>query len=644
MLDDIVDMVDAPACFAHSQAPLPGESLLGFVARNCEVHGITKVAAALRPTDLEGEVTEWLPTAHVDKVDALARLFATTPDEVVSRMYPPVRLPDGRSGGHVAFFGAPIRKDLIQFQRRRVSPSSLARSPHHRAVWDLRVFSFCQESREALISECPRCRSPLGWRWTEGVDRCERCGEDLSRTPGTPITCQDWDALDFACDLVHHDPDRRERARASVPTQLSALDAADLFEMIFELACVSLTGTDRRLYRPRFDEDYGRFTPDVLAKAGRLLLGWPSSMHAFADDLRRLSSSRPGFWGALKELAPLVVASRRTTISPAARHILQDFVRADVARDGSALRRAHRRDDDLMTVSEAYETFGFSKATLKRLRGLGLIAATFNPDADRSIVLVSRREMARMADEQRDVISRIDVAAALGIDYLAVQRLAEAGLLRAVSPPVAALLVGDHYRRSSVVALCDRLKATSGDGDEVTSDKVTLAKAAAGLTTKIVPWVGIVSAILSGALRVVRVTSPADGSVALRLGVCPAHLEGLVRELPEEVLPEYGDRRINTHEAAAILAVPAPVITYLTQGGHLPATGDAWFRLKATDVLAFHAKHVSNQEVARRSGKPGRLVVPALQALGVGVFSPDPAGKTRFWDRQKAENALNLHA
>ena len=46
----------------------------------------------------------------------------------------------------------------------------------------------------------------------------------------------------------------------------------------------------------------------------------------------------------------------------------------------------------------------------------------------------------------------------------------------------------------------------------------------------------------------------------------------------------------------------------------------------------------------RRSGKPGRLVIPALQALGVGVSSPDPAGKTRFWNRQAAETLFDLPA
>lgn len=642
MFDDLLDATEVAPCFAHSKPPIAGESLLGFVARNCEVHGISKVAAALRPAGLEGNVTEYLATAHADKAQAIAALFATTEAEVRSRMYLPVTMADDRPGGYIDFHGIPLRRDLLQFQCRRISPAGLRTSAHHRAVWDVHVFPFCPDAREMLISTCPTCDGVLGWRWTHGIGCCEGCGEDLTRVEGTPVTCADIEALGFVCGLIHPDAARRGQARAMVPGMLSPLSNGDLFEMAIQLACVVLTGGGRRLFRPRTAADFLRFMPDVLAKAGRLLLGWPDSMHAFADDLRAQAGSRPGYWGALKDLAPLVVvASRRETLAPLSRRLLRDMIRDDVGRAGSALRRTHRRTEDLMTVSEAYEQFGFSKATLRKLRNRGLIQATFNAQAERSIVLVRRDEIARMAREQEDVISRIDVSRALGVDHLAVGRLADAGLLQAVSPAIAALLVGDHYRRSSMDALADRLLAKADPEVAGTMAVVPLAKAAAELTQRVVPWVGLTSAVLSGDLAVRMVQTEAGRPVTERLGVAQSvGLRTLIASLDEETLPDYGDGRMNTHEAAAILGVPASVMTHLTQGGHLPATDDASYRLQAADVIAFHATYVSNQEVARRSGRPGRQIVPELLTARVPVFSPDPAGKTRFWDRRAAEAAM----
>ena len=642
MTHDLYHVGDASPCFAFSKPPIGDESLMGFVARNCEVHGITKVAAALRPVGFWSESPTYLATAHADKAEALGHLFMTTTDEVVRRMYLPVTVADVRHGEHVAFFGTPLRKDLLQFRRRRFSPSSLARSAHHRAAWDIRVFSFCQDSREHLISSCPVCGGALGWRWTYGIGRCDHCGRELSEMPGAPIACDDLEALDFVCDLVHPLVDRRDRARALVPVALSALSLLDLFELVFELACVAVTDADAvAQFRPQVEADYDRLTPQVLAQAGRALMGWPGSMHAFADGVRADAGSRPGFWGATKELGPLVVASRRDSISPPAKKLLRDFIRDDVSRAGMGLRRSHRVADDLITVTDAYKEFQFSKATLRKLRDKGLIQATLVTEADRSIVLVRREEIARMAVEQRDAMSRIDVSKALGVDYLAVARLAEAGLLVATGPAVSDLLVGDHYARCSVDALAMRMRVMAVPGSPDVDGAVSLAKAAAASTAKVVPWVGIVLAVLSGNLRVHELPGEADAPVMERLVIeaGPSSAKAIAR-LPHENLPDYGDRRINTHEAAAILAIPAPIITYLTQDRQLTATDNVWFRLRASDVLEFHARHVSNQEVARRAGLPGRAVIKELSVAGVSVFSPDPAGKTRFWDRSGADAVM----
>ena len=54
-------------------------------------------------------------------------------------MYPEVTL-HGHSNSFISFFGTPVRASYREVKRRRVSPTSLKVSEHHRAIWDLRCF------------------------------------------------------------------------------------------------------------------------------------------------------------------------------------------------------------------------------------------------------------------------------------------------------------------------------------------------------------------------------------------------------------------------------------------------------------------------------------------------------------------------
>ncbi len=47
-----------------------------------------------------------------------------------------------------------------------------------------RVFEFCPETGERLISACPNCGTPLGWTRTMGIEFCEHCLND----EGDPVT------------------------------------------------------------------------------------------------------------------------------------------------------------------------------------------------------------------------------------------------------------------------------------------------------------------------------------------------------------------------------------------------------------------------------------------------------------------------
>ena len=274
--------------FPFPAPPIAGESLIGFVARNADKHGIAAISAALLPVGIDTLVPESLPTVHRGRAAEIARVFRAPEAEILLRTHPPVDIP-GRPASFIDFFGAPIRSAYREVNRRRVSPAALAASAHHRAIWDLRVFSFCPESRETLIDRCPACAKGLGWRWTLGPAHCDRCGADLRDFPQPRIECADVEALDFVVDLVHPDAARRARAKAMAPPVFAGLDNGELFEGAMAIACAITTEPDAPraiMRRLKTLEDFGRITPDALSTAGRALLDWPKSYQRIADGMR----------------------------------------------------------------------------------------------------------------------------------------------------------------------------------------------------------------------------------------------------------------------------------------------------------------------------------------------------------------------
>ena len=628
--------------FAWSRAPIAGESLLGFVARNADIHGVYGVAAALRPAGLSGATTDYLATSHADKAEAIAYLFGTTAEEVRTRMYLPVDVNE-TLGEFVSFFGSPVRTALLGFGRRRVSPHSLSRSEHHRAVWDLKVLSFCPESRHELISTCPACQRPLGWRLTLGVGACEFCGKDLTKAEGIPVRCDDVEALDFVADLLCPDRGTRERACGRVSAQVAALAPWEVFELVLALARAILTPPDlSRLFTPKSYEDFSRLTPDVLAEAGRVVLDWPIGLHRLASKVRARAMERPGFWGVRKELAPLLLASRVSYLPPPVQQSLRATLDTDMGSASLAPRRARQRTgSDLITVSQASKEFGIHLATLRRLRATGTIWSSDNPKANKSIALVKRAEIVEMVDARRDAVSRFDVTKMLGVDYLAVERLAQAGHFEKLTPPAADLLVGDNYRRSSVDAFVARMIAKADRSRAEARLGSHLISAALMQRTEVVPWVSIVSSVLSGVVCVRRASCDATPPLMASLYVRSlTTLSEAVADMPPEALPCLDGRRLNTHEAAAMLEVTAPTLSTFIATGLLPSQTDVPLKLDGGDVGRFRSLYALTPELSRRFARTQPEARSILRARGVSLVVKALAGKHLVWDRRGAERVL----
>ena len=85
---------------------------------------------------------------------------------------------EGLPRGIEYFFGSPVRLRMRESKARRVTPASLCTLPYQSRSLVLRVFQYCPETGERLISNCPNCGKLLGWTRTVGVEFCEHCLSD----------------------------------------------------------------------------------------------------------------------------------------------------------------------------------------------------------------------------------------------------------------------------------------------------------------------------------------------------------------------------------------------------------------------------------------------------------------------------------
>ena len=169
-------MLIKPLVFRPDPAPMTGESLLGLLARTAERNSFTNLIKVMLFADIGTGRPQSLPSIQPHAADRLAFVLKIPVEEVSSRSHPRISRKDV-TGDFIDFFGISLRTRYREKVRRRVSPRALAISPHHRAMHDLRPFSFCPETLEILIDAYPLCKKHLCWLTTRAVsDRVGSAG------------------------------------------------------------------------------------------------------------------------------------------------------------------------------------------------------------------------------------------------------------------------------------------------------------------------------------------------------------------------------------------------------------------------------------------------------------------------------------
>lgn len=558
--------------------------------------------------------------------------------------------------GWSEFFGVPVRDVHRDFRYRRVSPRRLKESLHLKAIWSIRVFSFDPQTKEILLVKCPECGRRPTYLRTYGIQYCEFCGQqdnygfpcakvDFRDFPQPLIEVEDVEALDFVVALV--DPELRNiRAFDRIHPELSQFEAGDLFELVVATACALTTRPSWRastLDRPSRQEDYSRFTPDVLAKAARMLLDWPDGFHRVAAEVREAAAVRGGYFGVRKELGPLVAMGMDAHLQPAMRRLIQDKVRVDMTMTSGVAptrRIEYRSSSDFIPIQQAAHEYGISRGTISRLVRRGVLRAKRVSGAIKAPILVDPSQLSEIASCRFIGMGSQAVAVELGIPRACLSSLADAGyLVRLATGPLEAAR-GEFYLKDSVVELRRRCEQMAQEGPPPAGFvRITKAVNRLGLADRN-PWPQVVQRILSGELRIWRV----EGRLtALMTSYAVGHVQELAFADASGAQPFDEDVGFTQEEAAHFLNITSVNLNFLVRHGLLPP------RPRVRDLRQFAETFVLTGEIADQLAAKGRPTrwrdIPCLlQEAGISPVTTLNGNRGYLWRRSEVADYIELVA
>lgn len=158
------------------------ESIPGVIARSVHGHVLLRTRPVL---DAAGVALKHAGHSQLATADQLERLghvircplwpmLAGAGERLVDADAPKVH--------QVRFGDLVVPRGHLELDRRRISPSSLARRDFHRLDWLNRLLPYCPESLERLTSACSSCMAELGWHYARGIGICEHCGREVPRS------------------------------------------------------------------------------------------------------------------------------------------------------------------------------------------------------------------------------------------------------------------------------------------------------------------------------------------------------------------------------------------------------------------------------------------------------------------------------
>ncbi len=586
--------IKAPWQVRDLHPPLAGESADGFLAR------VAAAEFAVRTIDftvLAG--ASFAHRAALSRQDAkgiavMADCLKVDAGDLSRRC---VVEPGARR--RVSFFGASLDRLHVAMGVRRFAPASLDRSEHHRALWTLRPFPFCEETWQFLVERCSSCDAIQRWRWTNGIALCDRCAEPLNRAAADAVPTELRDRLAAAIGIAHPDPERRAQSLSLLPAELAGIGAAGLLDLLCAVAGVvdpSIRwNRSCRLIHPSAPAPA---TAAAVAQAWDVMKAWPSGFERLAGDRlgRREGRFGDGNDGATLDFLKL---PERATLPTDVSLTIEDV------RD-----RLRSNANQGIHIRSAAAHVGAAVKAISAARRRGEIATIFHLQANRPLPLLDRGSLEAMWGDPR--VRYVQAANSLGITYRGVEELVVLGRLE----PAANRPLGSSQAAVTAPSL-DLLVALLRNGSgSVLKHPMPLRDAMRFAGARLKPWGLVIDAMLAG--RVDYVLRDGEGALADLMEVdadaaIPIAREGSVesdRSFFAMMSKRDAVETLNLHPQRnhPILAT-------------WPSDHSAAQTVPVAEVLAIARRHVSASEIALRLSLPSNSVRRACREKGIRRLS-----------------------
>ncbi len=604
--------------------PFVDESLRGYLGRALSVTAVRNVATLLKIADATKPNAVSLATTLTDpdEISRIATLIGCKPEDILSRTYPTGEFAHSGSES-IDFFDTQIRLHFRETKYRRASPRALEIAQYHRALWELRPLAFDPQTKEKLLGVCPACDRKLGWLRADVPTLCDKCDADLRDFPQPVSSVEDEEAYGFVVGLVDPDFTKKEAARRLLPVAWRGFSNGDLFETVVALASGLTLNPARSAKsaqgRGKTSEHFEALTPEMLALAGRGIIGGEAGFAALSERYRADMDARPQFFGRRKELGALAYITYDKHIEPKIRDLLGGMIRASMqttSRNDYLVRKGADADRSMMTIETLSETLGIRPFVVRRLCKSGLIPVV--RAHVRSPVRMKVSDVIPLLAQMKDALSELATAGRLGLPLTVLPSLVDRGLIRRLEGPVRGLVPGYRgYTKSSVDELMDKIWSKARPA----RDKCySIAYAARSIGPGETPWAAIISAIVAGD---VEILDKGTKSRNLRFSLAVEDVDAFVAGVSEHVINAPQDSKppewIAQSTAAEILHVNVAFVSRLAHARPelLLQRGPGFTPYSTMEVHALAGVYIFVAEISHRSGMHPRSVPNWLRSNGV---------------------------
>lgn len=609
-------------------APHPSESLRGLLARFAAANGATE-HVVLKATG----ATKLLAPGAKDQDDAmiaLADLCGLPRAEISGRAY--TSLPSEGEQDFCNFRGLPFRTRLLTSHVRAVAPAALRISPIHRAEWDIVALNASAETGEILLTECPSCKSALGWKYPSIV-HCSECQIDLRDTKADAVIRDETVLanIKLAAALVDADPSVREQAIQCFAPDLANFGPGEIISLaaLFGAVSTETTGMDsvRRELSHRKREVW---TPEFLSSGMSTLLDWPNGLFQLVEEMR----SRP--------VTSTYSDKTREMLGPLADLIEPWRVGETRAAYFQALLRRHIDavpDDEIhrypLSVIQRWSTRICSLQTVLKLRKTaydrfkriidhpGIVVAGGGGTGE--LCLVNKELALQLIDESRDLLTLTSIKSQERISDATIEALEQAGFLVAASD-IARQLAGIEepcWKQSAWDATKRDLEARLDPDAVRKSIRLCDALSIAG-RRRLTSLADIFLAIQTGSIRL-RALELDAASIGARFVIDYDDAKQLINNLASTT----PHSEIGAEAVAKELRISFEHLRELVRAGVIKAQERAFdpdvrysrkYIIQRSDIDQFHSEYVFVKFLATKLGMVTRTLKGLLTDIGVELI------------------------